>query len=71
MFMITLAQTSVQWAEVKVDLVNNDASRFTSFVASALEPAWQTLFNDFCGLFTSVLADGLLVSFPESLFTSR
>ena len=61
MFMITVAQTAVQWAEVKKDLVNSDASRFTSFFASALEPGWQTLFNDFCGLFTSALADGLLV----------
>ena len=61
MFMITVAQTAVQWAEVKKDLVNSDASRFTSFFASALEPGWQTLFNNFCGLFTSALADGLLV----------
>ncbi|KJA22322.1 hypothetical protein HYPSUDRAFT_215890 [Hypholoma sublateritium FD-334 SS-4] len=61
MFIITVAQFAVQWAVVKRDLVNNDASRFTAFVASALEPAWQTLFNDFCGLFTSFLADGLLI----------
>ncbi len=35
------------------------------FVASLGEPGWQTLFNDFCGLFTSILADGLLVSFVQ------
>ncbi len=71
MFMITVAQTALQWAEVKKDLINSDASRFTSFVASALEPGGRILINDFCGLFTSVLADGLLVRRIESLLTGR
>lgn len=66
MYIITLVQSSVQWAEVKMDLVNDDASRATSFVASVIEPSWQTLLNDFCGLFTSALADGLLVSYSAS-----
>ena len=69
MFMITVAQTAVQWAEVKSDLINSDASRITAFIASVREPSWQTLFNDFCGLFTSILADGLLVSFVRYSFT--
>ena len=68
MFMISVAQTAVQWAEVKNDLINDDASRATTFIASLGEPGWQTLFNDFCGLFTSILADGLLVSLVQFYF---
>ena len=68
MFMISVAQTAVQWAEVKNDLIDDDASRATTFIASLGEPGWQTLFNDFCGLFTSILADGLLVSLVQFYF---
>lgn len=62
MFMITVAQASAQWAEVKRDIINNDTARTTAFLASFREPVWQTLFNQFCGLFTSALADGLIAS---------